>query len=635
MTLRPFTLVAFAIALVPFVALPACGSSGSTDVTASGDDAGASPSSTTTSPTPTSTDTAPPPTPDAGSTGGCVDGTACALDDGTAGLCKAGTCSACVDTTDDAACKKAYASTSGFSSICSKGACVQGDCHANADCTGGKICGLATANTCGACTSDSACASSYGAGYVCNTQTGGCVSSATACTAVNTACSNNAADICCAGAAGNACTTGTCCSDAQCADPTKPACVNHVCTGCPAVTNGQYYVDPSVADDSSATGGPSCPFKSLTRALAVVGNAQPNAVTINIKAAATLAATETLPFVVPTNVSVKGDDAQPAMVGVPSGKTGFVLGGASSGLASLVIDGGGVGTTGIVVTTGTSKDTTIVKNLTVKNMLGHGIVVNDAPQKTTGGAATFGPGLVVKGSGTAAAPATGLVVRDHGVAYVTGTDAAPSHFDQNTEHGIRVIGNGQLVVNGAIGANPPATGTVTVNGNAAAGLWIAQTPGTPPVSTITGLTAWNATQGNGIRLFAGSAVVLRSSSALGNAGSGVLVSSGQDGATVIDDISKIDLGKAASGVDAGKNVFQATASPNVGAGVCLNITANKGQLLMAEGNTFAKNGASVDCSGATATSLPKATVCSNGTSIAVVGPAVNTNTAIVLGCTIQ
>ncbi|MES2692554.1 MAG: hypothetical protein V4773_03705, partial [Verrucomicrobiota bacterium] len=41
--------------------------------------------------------------------------------------------------------------------------------------------------------------------------------------------------------------------------------------GCVAVSTGTYYVDSTVADDTSATGAAACAFKTVTRAVQFLG----------------------------------------------------------------------------------------------------------------------------------------------------------------------------------------------------------------------------------------------------------------------------------------------------------------------------------------------------------------------------
>jgi hypothetical protein len=78
--------------------------------------------------------------------------------------------------------------------------------------------------------------------------------------------------------------------------------------------------------------------------------------------------------------------------------------------------------------------------------------------------------------------------------------------------------------------------------------------------------------------------------------------------------------------------------PNAGAGICLEIQANVGQILNAYGNTLvtsAKPAASVDCAVAAA-QVSKGTgagACNGGNAVGVAGPSVNTNQIITLQCT--
>jgi hypothetical protein len=586
--------------------------------------------------------------------GGCApEGSGCSVNDSVKGLCKTAACTACVDTTDDALCKTAYGSAfPGGNAICNQGACVAGDCHSNTDCAGNKICGLDTPSTCASCTSDSACKTSYGADFVCNKTTGGCETNAVACTSADAgACTGNAADICCSATAGAAgtCTTGNCCSSAQCG-MTTPNCVNHVCTGCAAVADGVYWVDPTVsaADDMVATGNktdPKCAFRSITSALAAIGNAAAAPVTVKIKmGAAPLGPNESFPIIVPTNVVITSEDtATPASVLVPAGKEGFVLASPSSGLQYLIIDGQGhTALEGVLAQTGSSSTTTTLAHLTVKNFGGDGIVIRNATGKPTGGGLAIGPAVSSTGNGTGGAPASGLHVFENGVAVITGAVAAETRFDSNTEAGIRVDDSGQITLTGAVGATAPTTGTVTTNLNASAGLAIQQKPGTVPVNAVTGLTAWKTTAGPGLRVLGGSSLKLRASSALGNATDGVHVKSFVSGITVTNDTTKIDLGASAAG-DPGKNVLQAIAgqNPNTGVGICLEIQPNVGQILNAYGNTLvtaamgATQSASIDCS-TTAGQVKKNTgngACAGGVAIGVIGNAVNTDQIVTLVCT--
>lgn len=586
---------------------------------------------------------------DAGDGGPCAtEGASCYVNGTIAGLCKAGACTPCADPADDNACKNAYGAAFGGSSVCDKGVCVPGDCHTNAQCTGGKICGLAQPDTCGACSSDAECKTSYGSAFYCNTTTGGCVSS-TCANGDGGTCPGAAKDICCGGAGGAVCSSGNCCSDAQCTQP--KTCVKAagatagVCTGCAPVADGNYYVDPSVADDAAATGGATCPFNSITHALAFLGVAQAAAVNVVVvTGTTTFGAKETFPIIVPVNVTIKSQaTAVPATLQVPAGAKGFVLGSPTSSVQYLIVDGqGGKGTIGVEAITGSSSTTTTLSNVVVHGFATDGIQVRNASGVATGGGLAIGPGVMSTNNSS-----SGLHVLDNGVAVVTGNDAAKTQFDANGA-GIFVEGAGQLTVNGAIGATPPGTGTVTANGNAKAGLSIGQTPpaaGAPPTNAVTGLTAWNTTAGDGIVVLGGSSLTLRSSSVLGNSANGVHVKYfvGAGGAHVNTTLY-VDLGTALNG----KNVLQAPAGskPNTGAGICLEIDQNAGGLVRAEGNTFVTApgpggnpaAASADCS--TAAVPPKQLsfnkgngACAGGVSVGIIANAATSNDVDVQACT--
>jgi hypothetical protein len=630
-----------AAGLVAANAMLACGGSDSTAV-APGD--GGADTATTSPPPPPP----PPPPPDDGggdaADAGCVDDTACTTSQGTLGLCKSGVCSACSDPADDTACKTAYGATvDGGALLCNKGVCAPGDCRVNSDCAGAKICGLNVANTCAGCAGNNDCSNSYGAGYICNTTTGGCVTSASVCTNPDAgACTGIPGDVCCVPAGGDAgaCVVGTCCSDTQCNTGAGEKCLGNKCTGCDAPTD-TYVVDPANGDDTTGSGSglqgsvatASCAFKTITRAVQAIGNGKVAPVTILIKTGTTtFGALETFPITVPPFVTVKSQDtANPATIQVPAGKRGFVLPATSSGLSYLVIDGQAkTATDGVVALTGSSSTTTKLDHLTVKDFQNDGIRVANSAGLTSGGGLAVGPGVVATGNGGA-----GLDVRDNGVAVVTGTDGAKTHFDSN-QQGIHVTNAGQLTLTGAPGATPLTTATVTTNANLGVGLVIDQTPSAtataPPLNAITGLTAWNTTTGAGVRLHAGSNVKLRSSTALGNATAGVHIFSFAS-VPVTNDVSHLDLGVAG---DYGLNVLQAPSSAdagappaNTGAGICLQVTANAGQILSALGNTlvsFAKPVTAVDCSSAaTAAKVSSNTTCTLGVAVAVLGPANNSD----------
>jgi hypothetical protein len=584
---------------------------------------------------------------DSGDAGACgADFTACHENDAP-GLCKGGLCSTCVDPTDDAHCTAAYGSAN-TPFLCVAGACIAGDCRIDTDCetsASGRLCGVATPHECGKCTVDSECAGSApDAGTrVCDTTTGRCVTGACSSeadagpAAGPSICPINASDICCASACvpggSNACCPG---QDAYCEsklNDLSATCLGGVCTVCAPVSpeSPNYFVDPIHGDDSKGTGNDSasagCAFKTITRALAVIEQSVVSAtVTVIGPSIVDVNGGEVFPIVLPANVMLttktgtvtvavpqgrRGfwlDAANSAIVGGPSGDGGAVPGLVIQG-STLPLDpnpnGGGMVTNGIIAAgTGlTAATAPRISNLVIETFRDDGILVEGE------GILRIGPGVTSTRNGTTPGDrANGLYVEGGQAIIAVGATESPTHFDSNAGHGILVEGGGSVTVNGTVSNAAAGTGSVTANLNDLAGAWIEQGVANPPENAITGLVAFGSTSGYGLRLVAGSNVKLRSSAALANQLSGVIVSSSTTFAT--DDISKIDLGAVSdAGVSFGGNTFQGTlaTAKNGGAGLCLATRANSGTL-HAEGNTFE----GVNCA-TTAVALPlNAAGCDNG-----------------------
>jgi hypothetical protein len=570
-----------------------------------------------------------------------ADGTSCATANGATGYCAAHVCKACVDPTDDAKCVTAY----GAGQLCIAGKCVAGDCHSSTGCTAGQVCGAAIANKCGICSSDAQCQTDtrYGATFICNTttgqaQSGKCVSSA--CTAVGT-CAANAGDTCC----NLKCVTGNCCSDDDCHTntqfgPTYFCSANHVCSTCAAPTGNQYFVDPIGGIDATATGSgkvgtaavPTCSFRTITRALQVIGNA-PAGTTITVVGVANmttaLAATEHLPILVPANVKI-ATSVGPISVTLAANGSGFTLAGdgasiAAAAVAPLMIDGANHGSgLGIAVAPGAGK-VTALSNVAIKNTGDDGIAVMN-------GTLSIGAGVTVTGAGhaTATGRRSGLHVAGGVVNIVVPAGQTPSTFNANTLHGIEVSDLGVLNVVGVPVLTPAITGagTVVASGNSRTNIFIGQTPGmAPSLSALDGLVAWNSANGAGIEISAGSKIKVRNCVSLENATDGVLITTA-DATTAGESVSDIDLGVAGN---FGHNVLQVTAvaggHENPGAGLCVALDANSGaQSVAAAGNVFA---GPLDCSKITpGAALIKAATCANHVDEGIV-PATGTTATIV------
>src|SRR5262249_20089622 len=133
------------------------------------------------------------------------------------------------------------------------------------------------------------------------------------------------------------------------------------------------------------------------------------------------------------------------------------------------------------VTTGaTSSDGSQLEFVTIKNFLQAGMSVVTRT-------ATILAGVTITGNGTAPARAPRVIG--------AGAAAAPGHLNilnatpasattsisSNTQHGIIVLGHGSITLNGSPAGTVPDggtfSGTVVVNDNYVAGIFIQQTPG--------------------------------------------------------------------------------------------------------------------------------------------------------------
>ena len=573
-------------------------------------------------------------------TGDCHDTSADCTGGKICGVTTPHTCGSCVT---DASC--VADGRYGAGNICYQGSCGPGNCHATStDCTAasaGLICGVSTTNTCGSCTTDVQCKSDavFGSGDICTTATGAnrgkCVSSA--CTTNSSACAANASDFCC----GNVCVAGNCCADADCV--TNPAfgvgyaCKSNSCSQCAPASGNKFFVDPVNGNDQTATGSglsgttatPSCSFKTITRAIAVIGNAAPANTKIVVSGVAGqargLAAGDTLPITLPPNViltTATGPITITLATTAVGNPAGFRLLNAGSGIAGdpaapLTLDGNGhQAGIGIQVAPGAGNTVTL-SSLAIQNTGGHAINV-------TSGNLTIGAGVVVTGAGIPTASRDGLLVSGGIASIVVPAGQAQTSFNNNTLHGIEVSGLGSVNVTGVVGAPVPSNnGTVIVSSNTTAGLRINQTVGAAnlPTNTITGLVAW-ANGNYGARIFGGSKVKIRKSVFGASGADGILVSndtSANGTAALRNDLTGIDLGTSGTTPDPGLNYLQTplgALGTNLTAGLCVGMAAGIGPLtLNAAGNYLVSTGAAqVNCS-TTAATITKAGTCTGHNSL--------------------
>jgi hypothetical protein len=385
-------------------------------------------------------------------------------------------------------------------------------------------------------------------------------------------------------------------------------CASHTCTTCGTPPTDLFYVDPIGGSDKTGNGSATCPFRSITRALAfheVGGSTSHTEIwLVNDSLSSNPTRGESFPIVVPTQVTITSSSGTLRTIQVPAGRSGFRVAGLNATLQYLLIDGASVGTNGVEVEAGASAS--VLTSLTVQNFLGDGILV-EAGKVTIGGMVysnhNGASGLHILGGSTTALsdPIGGL-----------------SNFDNNGGNGIFVELAGALTLTGTPTLtgfpttwNPPAVstgaGSLTSNGNGLAGLAIAQTGSAPPLCTITGLVTWG-NKGNGMSFTSGSNAAVSGCVSVNNAGAGVRIVAGGDGTTSIPAISAsatwaINL-SGSSGV--GKNLFQAPVNGNGAAGICIDgHFENTAQSLLAKGNYFSNK----DCSAA-ATTPPLALVTS-------------------------
>lgn len=561
--------------------------------------------------------------------------------DCTAGkICGIATAHACGSCASDANCT---ADTRyGAGNICYQGSCGPGNCHASsADCmdaNAGLICGVSTTNTCGACTADGQCKSdaAFGNADMCTTANvankGKCVSAA--CTTNGTACANNPSDFCC----GGQCVAGNCCSDTDCVNNANfgvgYACKANTCSQCAPASGNKYYVDPVNGNDQTATGSglsgsiatPSCSFKTITRAIAVIGTSAPANTKIILTGVAGqtrgLAAGDTLPITLPPNVvltTTTGPITITLATTALDNPAGFRLLNGGSGIAGdpsapLTLDGNNhLAGIGIQVAAGTGSTT--LSNISIRNTGGHGINV-------TSGTLNIGAGVVVTGAGVAATARDGLLVSGGVANIVVPASQAQTSFNNNTLHGIEVSGLGSINVTGVLGAPVPSNnGTVIVANNTTAGLRINQNvvAANLATSSISGLVAW-ANRNHGARILGGSHVKVRGSVFGSNLVDGILISNAS-GTLAGNDLSRIDLG--ASVADPGLNYLQTplgALGTNLTAGLCVAMSNGLGALtLNAAGNFLVSTDSvpvQVNCStAAMGTPISKAATCTSGNSI--------------------
>ena len=361
---------------------------------------------------------------------------------------------------------------------------------------------------------------------------------------------------------------------------------------------------------------PSCSFRTVTRALQVGGRLRGGGHADRHRRAVRarrvpLDASETLPIIVPANVTITTQDG-PIRVNLPASGdpnlanvAGFQLARrpardrARSG-GAVTIDGGSQHAPGIGigVSPGAGK-TASLSYVIVQNTGGHGIAVSN-------GTLAIGQGVTVTGAGTALKRRDGLNVAGGTVNIVVTAGQAPTAFNNNTQHGIYVTGAAVINIAGFPVTCRRPTGRGRSSRTATRSRACASSSRRARATFEHRSTAWSRgrTRRTGFASTAAGKVRVRNSVFLANVLNGVYITS-YDTSAAGNDLSQLDLGTAA---DPGRNIMQAAlgSNPNL-AGLCVGMSPglNMALTLSARGNIFA---GPTDCATSTA-ALVRSTVC--------------------------
>ena len=312
---------------------------------------------------------------------------------------------------------------------------------------------------------------------------------------------------------------------------------------CSSLPSGatEIYVDKRFAGVPTGTIG--CPFITIGDAMKVPG---PWVGTRTVHVAGSTVAlwyTETTSVFVSKNMVLLGDGLDKVTISAPSTAAG----------AAVVVDGGGTldgfsisSSLGDGILTQNALPAPIVKNVKVNAAKTNGI--------TVGGSAEIGPNAHFDKNGF-----YGLGSKGDGTVHIIAPNAS---FDGNSASGISLDGGATLKFDGGSASNNNANG-VRLNGSSG---------GVAVVHTVTSLIA-NNNKGQGIGVFNGHSLKLRSSTTLGNYSGVVFIYMGSN---------TLDLGV---GGDKGGNTFGGATIHNTRAGLLLCKSKGPGTQ-PADGDTF-------------------------------------------------
>jgi hypothetical protein len=562
----------------------------------------------------------------------CIPGDCRTSTDCSAGkVCLNHFCSPCTGATDaegDTRCKSD--ARYGATTLCLAGVCTVADCRTDADCavagstpTKTRICGVVEANRCGGCVNDSQCqgssdtTGSAGPNSMCEISTGACISRNCAAGGNSYCTTANPADVCC----GTTCQTGNCCgvggnvscSSGGCSstDPAKAG----ICTSCDAASGNTFYVDPVSGNDVTGTGAttsmgnaaPACAFRTVTRALQIIGGAPPVGTKIIVLGDSTVALRpapeEKYPIRLPSNVEVR---AMSGPIQINDNSAFSVVG------TAVTIRGFKIATTvarsyGVEVQPGASLTTGALE---ISGFSVAGLVSR--------GRAFLGDGTSLKNNAGEGALATsrGLI----SVELRTTAPLGGVRFEGNMGYGASVIDQGELLLRGNGDARAP---TVQVLNNRKGGVRVEPRA----VAELRGLFIAGSTAASGVDVYPDSLVKIAESTILNN----------KLGVTVSQFGSATNLGSI---LIEESNVLQVSPggplAPNSVAGICLaaghTALGTSPQRLFARRNVFA---GPRDCRAASPGGLSSLSACSGARSdVAVVKlPNLTTPLLVVDNCT--
>jgi hypothetical protein len=373
---------------------------------------------------------------------------------------------------------------------------------------------------------------------------------------------------------------------------------------CAPVQDLTYYVDPSAGvDDASSTGTASCPFRSLTRAISVIGPDGGAGATIKIVNDASApvlgpSTGEVFPIQLPANVTIVAGDTTknlPTLRATTSLVDALLLT-TGDNLSYLVVDGAGILVEG---------QAGGIDHVTVRNA-GRGIDVEE-------GSVSLGPGVVSQNNSE-----PGLFLLGVSAVHITGGRGSEHTSFSGNLQGISVRDNSSVVIDGAdIDPAHPDESDVDTDDNVGAG-FVMGTFGLPltRASVVRGLHTSGNT--NGLEVEPCAAFTLRASYLGHNRLSGVYVALtvSNDGGCACSSscAGGLDLGNPAGG-DYGRNIFE---SPDTSAAssICVNFTGLPPPLstVLAAGNIFGNN----DC--ALGGELLRSAACAGGFDIGGIAP---------------